>query len=145
VLTKQFTAPCDNHGVAWYADALDYEAARRPAAARAPDAAAATAVAPGAFAWSGRYRDPWFGEVALCPRGDTVQWASRKSPHMHGTVRQLGGRYLVHWDDAAVDLDAWLDPHPGSPPTLTMAKLDPLGDFSSDYEDLHFERIGDCP
>jgi hypothetical protein len=64
---------------------------------------------------------------------------------MHGTVKQLGKRYLVHWDDPAVDLDAWLDPRAGSPPTLSMAKLDPLGDFSSDYEDLHFERIGDCP
>ena len=60
-------------------------------------------------------------------------------------MKQLGHRYLVHWVDPAVDLDAWLDPHAGSPPTLTMAKLDPLGDFSSDYEDLHFERIGNCP
>ena len=145
VLTKHFTAPGDGHGVRWYADALDHEAAQRPAAARAPDTSAAATVAPAAFAWSGRYRDPWFGEITLCPGKDTVQWASRKSPHMHGTVKQLGQRYLVHWDDPAVDLDAWLDPHAGSPPTLTMAKLDPLGDFSSDYEDLHFERIGDCP
>jgi CubicO group peptidase (beta-lactamase class C family) len=145
VLTKHFTAPDDGHGVAWYADALDHDAAQRPAAARPPDTDAATAVAPTGFAWSGRYRDPWFGEITLCPRGDRVEWASRKSPHMHGTVKHLDARYLVHWDDPAVDLDAWLDPHAGSPPTLTMAKLDPEGDFSSDYEDLHFERIGDCP
>ena len=145
VLTKHFTAPGDGHGVSWYADALDHEAAQRPAAARAPDTSAATTVGPSAFAWSGRYRDPWFGEIMLCPSKNTVQWAARKSPHMHGTVKQLGKRYLVHWDDPAVDLDAWLDPHAGSQPTLTMAKLDPKGDFSSDYEDLHFERIGDCP
>jgi CubicO group peptidase (beta-lactamase class C family) len=145
VLTKHFTAPGDGRGVAWYADALDRHAAQRPAAARPPDASAATAVAPSAFAWSGRWRDPWFGEITLCPRDGRVEWAARKSPRMHGTVRQLGQRYLVRWDDPGVDLDAWLDPHPGSPPTLTMAKLDPQGDFSSDYEDLHFERIGDCP
>jgi hypothetical protein len=145
VLIKHFTAPDDGHGVAWYADALDHETAQRPAAARPPDTSAAATVAPAAFAWSGRYRDPWFGEITLCPRGDRVEWASRKSPHMHGTVKHLDARYLVHWDDPAVDLDAWLDPHPGSPPTLTMAKLDPRGDFSSDYEDLHFERAGDCP
>nr|WP_325164811.1 serine hydrolase domain-containing protein [Frateuria sp.] len=145
VLTKHFTAPGDGRGVAWYADALDDEAAQHPAAARAPDASGATTVAARTFAWSGRYRDPWFGEIMLCPRDGTVQWAARRSPRMHGTVRQLGKRYLVHWDDPAVDLDAWLDPHAGSPPTLTMAKLDPKGDFSSDYEDLHFERTGDCP
>ena len=145
VLLKHFTAPADTHGVAWYADALDHHAAQRPAAARAPDTTAATMVAPAAFAWSGHYRDPWFGDVALCPQDGSVQWVARKSPHMHGTVKQLGKRYLVHWDDPAVDLDAWLDPHAGTPPTLSMAKLDPEGDFSSDYEDLHFQRIGDCP
>ena len=44
--------------------------------------------------------------------------------------------------------DAWLDVHPAggdAPAVLTMAKLDPQGDFSSDYEDLHLTRIGDCP
>src|SRR5262245_27581796 len=25
-----------------------------------------------------------------------------------------------------------------------MAKVDPTGDFSSDYEDLHFTRVGAC-
>jgi CubicO group peptidase (beta-lactamase class C family) len=145
VLIKHFTAPDEGRGVAWYADAIEREAAKRPAAARPPDASGAAAVPPAAFAWAGRYRDPWFGEIALCPRGEAVQWASRKSPRMHGTVRQLDKRYLVRWDGDSVDMDAWLDPHPGSPPTLTMAKLDPKGDFSSDFEDLHFERIGDCP
>ena len=145
VLTKHFTDPADARGVKWYADALEREAAQRPPAARPPDATAAATVEPATFAWNGRYRDPWFGEILLCPHGDRVQWTSRKSPRMHGTVKRLGARYLVRWDDDAVDLDAWLDPHPGSPPTLTMAKLDPKGDFSSDYEDLHFERIGDCP
>ena len=66
---------------------------------------------------------------------------------MTGTVMRLGNRYLVHWDGSG-NLDAWLDFHAarGSQPiTLTMAKLDPQGDFSSDYEDLDFQRSGDCP
>lgn len=66
---------------------------------------------------------------------------------MTGTVMRLGQRLLVHWDDSA-NLDAWLDFHPaeaGRPATLRMAKLDPLGDFSSDYEDLDFQRVGSCP
>ena len=36
-------------------------------------------------------------------------------------------------------------PRAVQPATLRMAKLDPKGDFSSDYEDLLFQRIGDCP
>jgi hypothetical protein len=63
-------------------------------------------------------------------------------------VMRLGKRYLLRWDDRSVSPDAWLDFHPaasGQPVSLTMGKLDPQGDFSSDYEDLHFSRIGDCP
>ena len=64
---------------------------------------------------------------------------------MHGRVSDLGGRYLLHWDDIAVDIDAWLDfAGQGNARTLRMAKLDPQGDFSSDYEDLAFNRIGGC-
>ena len=29
--------------------------------------------------------------------------------------------------------------------TLAMSKVDPDADFSYDYEDLAFERIGKCP
>jgi hypothetical protein len=53
---------------------------------------------------------------------------------------------MVHWDGGA-ELDAWLDFQPaadGQPSRLRMAKLDPLGDFSSDYEDLHPQRVSAC-
>jgi hypothetical protein len=59
---------------------------------------------------------------------------------------RLGTRYLAHWDDSG-ELDAWLDFHAaqdGQPITLRMAKLDPKGDFSSDYEDLDFQRVESC-
>jgi CubicO group peptidase (beta-lactamase class C family) len=32
----------------------------------------------------------------------------------------------------------------GNPNTLTLAKVDPEGDFSSDFEDLYFTRVGAC-
>ncbi|MEO6155522.1 MAG: penicillin-binding protein, partial [Thermomonas sp.] len=71
-------------------------------------------------------------------------------PKMHGKVSTLDGRYLLHWDDIAVDVDAWLDfsgngeSGTGESRRLHMAKIDPDGDFSSDYEDLAFSRIGGC-
>jgi CubicO group peptidase (beta-lactamase class C family) len=147
VLLKHFTAPGDTRGVAWYADAVEH--AEQHAHAAVPDSAAAKPAEPAALAgWTGRYRDPWFGEILLCTRADHVHLASIKSPRFSGEVRRLGKRYLVRWDDRSVSPDAWLDVHPaasGQPVSLTMAKLDPQGDFSSDYEDLHFERIGACP
>src|SRR3546814_15921787 len=60
-------------------------------------------------------------------------------------LSRLQGRHFLHWDDPAVDLDAWLDfSVEDGVPRLRMAKLDPDGDFSSDYEDLAFTRTGDC-
>ena len=35
-------------------------------------------------------------------------------------------------------------PKPGNATTLTLAKVDPDADFSNDYEDLFFIRVGNC-
>ena len=149
VLLKHFTASGDTRGVTWYADAQERASKEQHARAAVPDSAAAMPVEAAALAsWTGRYRDPWFGEVLLCTRKDRVHVASIKSPRFSGEVMRLGKRYLLRWDDRSVSPDAWLDFHPpasGQPISLTMAKLDPRGDFSSDYEDLHFLRIGACP
>jgi CubicO group peptidase (beta-lactamase class C family) len=146
MLTKHFTAPGEARDVAWYADALDRESKRQTAASGMPDTSAQRpATTAELAAWSGNYRDPWFGDVSLCPRDGKVFFAAAKSPLLTGTVMRLGARYLVHWDSG--NLDAWLHFRPASgnqPITLRMAKLDPNGDFSSDYEDLDLQRTGSC-
>jgi CubicO group peptidase (beta-lactamase class C family) len=43
-----------------------------------------------------------------------------------------------------MDEEPWLTFTAGKPVTLLLAKVDPDGDFSSDYEDLSFTRIGAC-
>jgi len=148
VLTKHFSAPDSTRDVNWYADALEH-ASTTPNASVAADTTKAQFVnATEANNWAGRYRDPWLGEVTLCPQGNHVQFTAAKSPHLRGVLKQLDGRRLVYWDDRSVAPDAWLDLHPadsGKPMVLTMAKTDPDGDFSSDYEDLYLTRTGDCP
>jgi CubicO group peptidase (beta-lactamase class C family) len=94
--------------------------------------------------WTGRYRDPWFGEISLCERDGHVKFAAAKSPQMIGDVMRVGDRWLVDWDEL-VDEEPWLTfARYGNSATLTMAKVDPEGDFSSDYEDLRFTRVGAC-
>lgn len=149
VLLKLFTAPEKSLGVSGYADELAKPASSTGMSApksRLPDIAKRTPVAPAQLAgWLGAWRDPWFGEVRLCAVDGAVEWRSLKSPKMHGRVGQLDGRYLLHWDDPAVDLDAFLVFSAGSSgPRMRMAKIDPAGDFSSDYEDLDFQRVGGC-
>jgi hypothetical protein len=152
VLLKRFTRPGDERGFDDFAAAMEQpvpvapSSTPAPAPPRIPDIAARKPVGAAAMQqWLGVWRDPWFGDVRVCPAGDGVEWRSAKSPRMHGMVSDLGGRYLLHWDDIAVDIDAWLDFNgSGDARTLRMAKLDPDGDFSSDYEDLAFVRVDAC-
>ena len=61
---------------------------------------------------------------------------------MTGDVMRVGERLLVDWDDVSVDVEPWLTFNGRQARTLTLAKVDPDGDFSSDYEDLFFTRVG---
>lgn len=163
-LSKQFTAGgAGDNGrapdavpvglVGRYAGLLAEERAKRAEASApagevpAADAPRRPATVAEVAAWLGRYRDPWFGEVAVCAVGDGVRYASMKSPRLSGPVLFAGDRLLVDFDTLGADADAWMDfaaATDGRPARLAMAKVDPDADFSYDYEDLAFERIGDC-
>ena len=144
-LVKLFTAP----GRA--APASSYIAELKAADAASPTAGPAhlklpmrKLASPSSMApWLGRYRDPWFGEISICERDGHVKFDAAKSPLMTGDVMQVGDRLLVDWDDT-MDEEPWLTFTSGTPVRLTLAKVDPEGDFSSDYEDLAFTRIGAC-
>ncbi|HET9819782.1 MAG TPA: DUF3471 domain-containing protein, partial [Rhodanobacteraceae bacterium] len=128
--------------VASYADELA-RADRQRRFSRVPDTSSRQpATAADLKGELGIWRDPWFGEVHICARGDTVQFASVKSPMLTGQLMRVGKRYLVHWDHG--DAEAWLDFPANSSGTLRMAKVDPDADFSYDYEDLAFTRERPC-
>src|SRR5690606_17243450 len=143
-LVKQFTAPEDARGIAEYAADL---AADRSATTRdtAPDTRARKPVMPAQLkGLLGIWRDPWFGDVAICAEKRHVRYRSAKSPLLRGTLMRVGARNLVDWDADSVDAEAWLDFPSAAAPTLRMGKVDPEADFSFDYEDLAFIRVGDC-
>jgi CubicO group peptidase (beta-lactamase class C family) len=145
VLLKHFTAPGTTRDVEWYADELARDAAA-PSHSRAPDVSGrVAATAAGLQSRLGVWRDPWFGEISICGRGETVRFDAAKSPLMRGQVMQLGGRRLVDWDEDSVDAEAWFTfAGSGDDAVLTMSKVDPDADFSFDYEDLAFKRIRAC-
>lgn len=139
-LTKQFTAPAHAHAVGWYADQLDRAAAATRKAA--PPPVAQPVHAGDLRSQWGQWRDPWFGAVSLCPRGNTLRFVAAKSPRLSGTVMRAGQRYLVHWDHG--DADAWLTFPAEAKGSLHMSKVDPSADFSYDFEDLAFHREHGC-
>jgi CubicO group peptidase (beta-lactamase class C family) len=146
VLLKHFTSPAEHRCVAEYADAIAHEPVAP--AHKAPDTSARTPLtAAQAQRLLGVWRDPWFGTVSICMRGDAVRFASAKSPLLTGTLMHVGQRVLIDWDDDRVDAEAWLvitDDNARKPAILTMTKVDPSADFSFDFEDLSFKRERDC-
>lgn len=147
VLVKHFTAP-DKASVAYYADDLAKEQQQDPAQNKAPDTSSRQPAAPAALKqWLGTYRDPWFGEVSICENDGRVRFSSAKSPQLAGDVMQVGERLLVDWYDESADAEPWLEfarPGKSDAIALTLAKVDPDADFSNDYEDLSFTRVGHC-
>ncbi len=146
-LLKRHTAPGAAHDVLYYAAQMDQAAAQRrsdghvrPALAdRVPVSHAAM------HARQGVWRDPWFGEISLCPKGDAVWFTSAKSPAMHGQVMRSGERSFVQWQGLGEDADAWLAfSGDAQHPVMQLRAIDPEIDFSYDYQDLEFKRVGDC-
>ena len=50
----------------------------------------------------------------------------------------------MHWDNDAVDVEAWLRLPEKSGDALHLAKVNPDADFSTDFEDLAFTREHGC-
>ena len=148
VLVKHFTSTGQPLPVAYYADELVKEEEQQPKDKQAPDTSSRQPAAPAAMSkWFGTYRDPWFGEISVCPHDGHVRFLAAKSPQLSGDVMAVGERLLVDWYDASADAEPWLQFAPagkGKAITLTLAKVDPDADFSNDYEDLLFTRVSGC-
>jgi CubicO group peptidase (beta-lactamase class C family) len=147
VLVKLFTAPGERRRVADYAAELARERQQQPQESTPPAPARTRPAAATLARQLGIYQDPWFGEVAICERDGAIDFTAAKSPRLTGAVMQAGERSLVDWRDDSIDAEAWLDfspPASGAAMALRMSKVDPEADFSYDYEDLAFTRVGDC-
>lgn len=147
VLVKLFTAPGERRRVADYAAELARERQQEPQESKPPALARTRPKATSLTRQLGIYRDPWFGEVAVCEDDGAIGLTAAKSPQLSGEVMQAGEKLLVDWRDDSIDAEAWLDfssPQPGAPLALRLSKVDPEADFSYDYEDLAFTRVGDC-
>jgi CubicO group peptidase (beta-lactamase class C family) len=148
-LAKSYTAPGRTElDVNHYADLLAASAAPAAQAAQAKPVPRRVPTKREAMTpWLGVYRDAWFGEVSVCAKGRGVNFHANKSPRLDGPVMQAEDRLLVDWSDPSVDAEPWLAfaRDDEGAVTLKLAHVDPAADFSYDYADLDFVRIGDCP
>ena len=146
-MLKHYTAPAQQHDVLHYAGLMEQAAAQRRSAGHVrPSLSTARPATVAEFGdRAGIWRDPWFGEVTLCPRDGKLQFVSAKSPRMSGQVMRADERWYVAWQGLGEDADAWLEfAGDAQRPLLHLRAIDPDIDFSYDYPDLEFQRHGDC-
>ncbi|WP_241772768.1 serine hydrolase domain-containing protein [Stenotrophomonas pictorum] len=147
-LLKRYTAPQEAGDVLHYAGLLEREAAQRRSAGQVrPVLAPPVVVTPAQVgADAGVWSDPWFGRVTLCPGEGGMLWVSDKSPAMRARLVQSGGRRWLQWLALGEDAEAWLEfSGAGTQRRMQLRAIDPDIDFSYDFQDLEFRRLGDCP
>jgi hypothetical protein len=95
-------------------------------------------------AYTGTYRDAWFGEIVISVKNGKPWFESRRSPRLTGEmVPYKGNSFIVRWTDRSMDNDAYvlfdLDER-GVASGVRMKVVSPLTDFSYDFQDLDFHR-----
>ena len=92
--------------------------------------------------FTGRYRDPWFGDVTIRLEDGQLKFAAHKSPKLTGGMTHNdGSRFVVRWTDRTLEADAFVLFERGEDDRvvgISMTKLD-NGDF--DFEDLDLSRV----
>jgi len=92
--------------------------------------------------FTGRYRDPWFGDVTIRLEDGQLVFAADKSPKLTGGMTHNdGSRFVVRWTDRTLEADAYVLFERGENDRvigISMTKLD-HGDF--DFEDLDLSRV----
>nr|WP_037479836.1 serine hydrolase [Sphingomonas sp. PAMC 26617] len=126
-----------------------YKKDRLAGAAKVLDAPAAQPAKVGpslpAERYAGSYVDPWYGRIAVGAKGGALTIDFTSTPRMSGRLEHWQyDTFVTRFDDKAIEpayvtfgLDA-----DGHVDRVTMKPVNPVVDFSWDYQDLHFALEG---
>lgn len=101
-----------------------------------PDSKSALPIA----AYSGVYRDPWYGTATISSRGGKLWMRFDLTPRMEGPLTHVAGdTFRVDWSDKTIEAAyVKFDVAGGRVSHVEMRPVSPLADFSFDYRDLNF-------
>jgi CubicO group peptidase (beta-lactamase class C family) len=93
----------------------------------------------------GRYRDPWYGDVAVEKTGDGLGIRFTHSPRLTGRLEHWQyDTFVARWNDRSLLADAYmtfeLNPD-GSIALAKMKAISPLTDFSFDFQHLVLKPV----
>lgn len=147
-LVKHYTAPGKGLDVDYYAALLEKA---QPASAGVPSPKTvppkrATATPAALEKWLGVYKDPWFGEVRLCPVEKGVVFESSMSPKLQGPVFSSQQRWKAEWTASDAGPSPWLDfeQENGQAARMSLSYTNEDGSPGTDYADLDLRRVRAC-
>ncbi len=144
LLDHYLGTPKEDWPAAWRA----YKADRQ---AKATALLAATGAAPARIGpslpvarYAGVYADPWYGPIAITDDAGRLRIDFKQTPRMTGTLEHWQyDSFRTRWDDPALEpayvtfaLDA-----DGKVQRVTMKAVNPIVDFSWDYQDLDLTPV----
>ena len=132
----------------WSTDWRAYKADRQAKAVAFLHSAAAAPAAVGPSLpiarYVGEYVDPWYGPIAIAQVGDKLRIDFKQTPRMSGTLEHWQyDSFRTHWDDPAIE-SAYVTfalGADGKIERVTMKAVNPVVDFSWDYQDLSFTPV----
>ncbi|WP_271077366.1 serine hydrolase [Aurantiacibacter sp. MUD61] len=96
-------------------------------------------------AYTGTYRDPWYGDVVISQTEDGNLYIDMgRSEVLDGALTHYdGNRFAAFWPDSSLKADAFVDftVEDGEVTLVTMQAISDLTDFSYDFHDLRLERV----
>lgn len=96
-------------------------------------------------AYVGKYRDAWYGDVAIAKEGETLVLRFSRTPALTGTLEHWQyDTFVAKWKERTLNADAYvsfsLKPD-GAIGEMRMQPVSPLTDFSYDFQDLLFTPV----
>jgi len=96
-------------------------------------------------AYAGRYRDSWYGDVAIEDRGGKLAISFTHTKQLTGGLEHWQyDTFVARWRDRTLGADAfvtfYLGPD-GAVEEVKVAPVSPLTDFSFDFEDLSLRPV----
>ncbi|GHF17916.1 serine hydrolase [Kordiimonas sediminis] len=97
-----------------------------------------------ADAYTGLYRDEWYGDIQIEDQAGTMRFRSTWGPRLKGDMRHFeGDTWIVVWDDRTMKADAKLTfvIKDGLVTGIRMLPFDPRTDFSFDFQHLNLRPV----
>ncbi len=95
--------------------------------------------------YTGRFRDPWFGDVSIELRGEELWFVSAKSPRIQGRLWPYEEHtFYAYWTDRTLEADTWVrfvHDDTGHVTALEVEQVSTASDW--DFTDLALERVAD--